>query len=85
MVRVRMPRHTVGLKEYADRCGPVSRMSDKHESTASVGNSETATVQHPPRAVHPEVGQVREDGAEVAPVVDGQKARDVFPNEPTRT
>jgi hypothetical protein len=80
-----MPRHTVGFKEYADRCGPVSRMSDKDESAASVGYSETASVQHPPGTVHPEVGQVGEDGAEVAAVVDGQKARDVFADEPTGT
>jgi hypothetical protein len=60
-------------------------MSDKDEAAAPVGYSETASVQDPPGAVHPEVGQVPEDGTEVVPVVDRQKARDVFADEPTGT
>nr|WP_238158115.1 hypothetical protein [Kribbella voronezhensis] len=58
-------------------------MSDKDESAAPVGYSETASVQHPPGTVHPELGQVTEDRAEVVSVVDGQKARDVLADEPT--
>ncbi|GAA3597887.1 hypothetical protein GCM10022235_82070 [Kribbella ginsengisoli] len=78
-----IPRQTVGFKEYAHRCGPVSKMSDKDEAAASVGYSETASVQHPPGTVHPELGQVPEDRAEVCSVVDREKARDVLADEPT--
>ena len=60
-------------------------MSDKDESAAPVGYSETASVQDPPGAVHPELGQVPEDGTEVVSVVDRQKTRDVFADEPTGT
>jgi hypothetical protein len=81
-VRVSIPRQTVGFKEYADRCGPVSRMSDKDEPAAPVGYSETASVQHPPGTVHPELGQVPEDRTEICSVVDREKARDVLPDEP---
>ncbi|MBB6566180.1 hypothetical protein HNR71_001817 [Kribbella sandramycini] len=58
-------------------------MSDKDEAASPVRYSETASVQDPPGTVHPELGQVREHCCEVASVVDGQKARDVFADEPT--
>jgi hypothetical protein len=61
-------------------------MSDKDDATASLGNSEVASVQYPPGALHPDVGQVCEDPGEVASclVRDGEKARDVLADEPCR-
>ncbi len=60
------------LKQYADRCGPVSKTSDKDDSTTTLGDSEELSVQHSPRHAIPEVIQVADDGGHVPAAVDGE-------------
>jgi len=45
--RRRMPAAAFGLKKYFDRCGPVSKMSDKEDARASLGDAEVLSVQNP--------------------------------------
>jgi hypothetical protein len=59
-------------------------MSDKEDTTASLGHSEELSVQHSPGATIPEFRQRPDDGAKVPSTVRGQNTGDVFPDDPPR-
>lgn len=80
--RRRMPAAARGLKKYLDRCGPVSKTSDKEHAAASLGDSEPLSVQYSPRHAVSEVIQVPQDGGEVASVVDAKEPGYVLAKEP---
>ena len=63
--RARMPRHALGLS--VNRSGTLScKISDNEDTTATLGDSKPACVQHSPSDVHrPEVCQLIEDCCEV--------------------
>jgi hypothetical protein len=66
--RRRIPAAAFGLKQYLDRCGPVSSTSDKDDATASLGYSEVLSVQHSVGDAIPEFSQRPEDGTHCAAV-----------------
>jgi hypothetical protein len=78
-----MPWAALGLKQYLDRSGWVSKTSDKEDTAASLGDSEPLRVQYSPCHAVPQVIQVGEDCPEVGSVVDGKEPRYVLADEPT--
>jgi hypothetical protein len=63
-----MPVAAFGLKQYLDRCGPVSKTSDNEHALASLGDAEELRVQHSVGEPIPELAQRPEDGTHCSPV-----------------
>ena len=63
-----IPFAAFGLKQYADRSRPVSKMSDNDDATASLGDSEVLSVQYSVGDPIPEFCQRPCDGAHRAAV-----------------
>ena len=64
--RRKIPWQAFGLKEYLCRCAPVvSKTSDNDDSTAALGDSEMASVQHSVGEPIPALSQGPEDGSHV--------------------
>ena len=66
--RRRIPVAAFGVKQYFDRCGPVSKTSDKEHSLAPLGDGEESRVQHSPAKAIPELLQRPDDGTHCSPV-----------------
>lgn len=82
----RIPAHAFGLKKnLGGTVRASSRMSDKEDSTTSLGHSEILSVQHSVGEPIPELNHRPEDGAKVPPSSRRQDAGDVFPDNPPRT
>lgn len=77
-----IPEQAFALKKY--RCGtsPVSKISNKEDAAATLGDSKVLSVQHSVGEPIPEFRQTSEDGSKIPSSVRGQNARDVFPNQP---
>jgi hypothetical protein len=60
-------------------------MSDNEHATAPLGNSEPLSVKNAVGEPIPQFCQVAQDESEVSPVIDGQKAGDVFAKKPAGT
>lgn len=80
-----MPLAAFGLKQYLDRCGPVSRTSDKEQATASLGDSEVLRIQNPLGPPIAELCEVAPHDGDVVSAVDGEKPRHVLADEPGGT
>jgi hypothetical protein len=80
--RRKIPAAALGLKQYLDRCGPVSKTSGKEDAAAPLGDSEPLSIQNSPRHAIPEVIQAGEDRAEVAAAVDRKEPRHILAKEP---
>ena len=63
-----MPVAALGLKQYFDRSGRVSKTSDNEDATAPLGNSEVLSVQHSPGEPITAFPQRPEDGTHCSPV-----------------
>jgi hypothetical protein len=73
----------LALKKYFRRCRPgFSKMPDKEDAAAALGNSEELSVQNSVGDPIPEFRQRPDDGTHVASPVRRQKSRDVFADEP---
>jgi hypothetical protein len=59
-------------------------MSDKVDSTAPLGHSEVASVQHSPRNAIPEFNQPGNESGKISPSFLVEHTGDVFPDDPTR-
>lgn len=57
-------------------------MSDNEHSTASLGDSEVACIEHSPRDAVPEVGQRAQHDAEVPTIVRGEQPGYVLEEQP---
>ena len=64
-----IPAQAVGLKKYRDGRPPVSKISDKEDSTATLGNSEELSVQDSVSKMIPAFSQRLGKGTEVDPAV----------------
>jgi hypothetical protein len=62
--RLRIPAHAFWLKKYRGGTSS-SKMSDNEHSTASLGDSEEASVQHSEGPPIPDVLQRPEDGTQI--------------------
>jgi hypothetical protein len=82
--RRRIPAHAFGLKKNLGATDS-SKMSDNEHPTASLGDPEVATVQHPVGPPIPEVAQRPEDGSQVPSSVRRQEASDVLDDAPAGT
>ena len=81
--RRRIPAHALGLKKYRSGRGSGSKMADKEQTVASLGQSEELSVQHSPRAAIPEFAKGPEKAPEGVGAV-GQNSGDVLPEDPPR-
>src|SRR6266702_5057882 len=81
--RRRIPVAALGLKQYFEGTWG-STTADKQHSSAALGDSEVARIQHPPRNAVPEFIQRGEDRLEVPAVVGGQEPGDVLQEKPAR-
>ena len=79
-----IPAQAVGLKKYRDGRPPVSKISDKEDSTATLGNSEELSVQDSVGKMIPAFSQRLGKVTEVDPAVRGQASWNVFPKNPAR-
>jgi hypothetical protein len=78
-----MPLAALALKE--NLTGAVGfKTCDKEHSTASLGDSEVASVQSSPRYAIPELLHFIEKPSEVSPLVGTEEARDVLQHKPPR-
>jgi hypothetical protein len=79
-----MPTAAFALKK--NLCGAVaSKTRDNEYSTASLGNSEEASVKSSPRNTIPEFVHFTEEGEEVSPVVGSEDTWHVFQHDPPRS
>lgn len=80
----RMPAHAFGLSQYF--AGALSsKICDKEHSTAALGDSEEARVQHSPRNVtRPEVNHRLDDDSKVSATVARECSWHVFPDGEVR-
>jgi hypothetical protein len=79
-----MPLAALALKE--NLAGAVGfKTCDNEHSTASLGDSEVASVQSSPRNAIPELLHFIEKPSEVSAVVGTEESRDVFQHEPPRS
>jgi hypothetical protein len=81
-----MPVAALGLKQYFDRSGRVSKTSDNEDATAALGDSKELSVQHSVGEPIPALAQRPEDGTHCSPVgwhaaVPARSALDVVGNE----
>lgn len=83
--RRRIPRAASRPKKYFCGRPPVSKISDKEDAAAPLGDSEVLSVQHSPCHAIPAVIQRLEDLPEGLASVNGKHARDVFPDDPAGT
>ena len=84
--RRRIPAAALGESENLAGIGPVSSKSRKEEEAkSSLGDAETARVQHAPRHIRPEVIHGDEDPAEVSSSMNAKDLWYVFQEEPSRT
>ena len=76
----RIPAHAFGESQYL--LGALaSKICDKEHSTASLGDSEEARVQHSPRNVtRPEVDHFLDDDSKVSAAVARECSGDVLPD-----
>jgi hypothetical protein len=82
LARLRIPRHARGLKKYRGGRSPVSKISDKKDTLASLGESEMLRIEHSPRHTVPELVQRSEEASEGLAVIGRESAGDVFPDDP---
>jgi hypothetical protein len=79
-----MPLAAFALKE--NLAGAVGfKTCDNEHSTASLGDSEVASVQSSPRYAIPELFHFIEKPSEVSPFVGTEESRDIFQHEPPRS
>jgi hypothetical protein len=79
-----MPLAALALKE--NLAGAVGfKTCDKEHSSASLGDSEVASVQSSPRYAIPELLHFIEKPSEVSPLVGTEESRDVLQHEPPRS
>jgi hypothetical protein len=79
-----MPLAAFALKE--NLAGAVGfKTCDNEHSTASLGDSEVASVQSSPRYAIPELFHFIEKPSEVSPLVGTEETRDVLQHEPPRS
>jgi hypothetical protein len=79
-----MPLAALALKE--NLAGAVGfKTCDKEHSTASLGDSEVASVQSSPRYAIPELLHFIEKPSEVSPAVGTEESRDILQHEPPRS
>jgi hypothetical protein len=81
--RRRIPAHAFWLKKNLGGTSS-SKMSDNEHSTASLGDSEEASVQHSVGVPIPEFAQRPEDGTQVPSSVARQESSDVLDDAPPR-
>jgi hypothetical protein len=82
--RRRIPLAARELKQYfGGACG--SKMANKVDPLASLGDSEVLAVQHSPRNAVPEFSQRREDDSEVSSLSAVEESSDVFHENPAWT
>jgi hypothetical protein len=79
--RVRIPAHALGLSRYRSGAS-ACKISDNEDSTATLGHSEPACIQHSPSDVHrPDFCQRVEDRCEVVALIAAEGTDDVLPDD----
>jgi hypothetical protein len=79
-----MPLAALALKE--NLAGAVGfKTCDKEHSSASLGDSEVASVQSSPRNAIPELLHFIEKPSEISAAVGTEESRDIFQHEPPRS
>jgi hypothetical protein len=73
--RRRIPLAAFGLKEYPDRCGPVSKTSGNEDATTALGNAEKLSVQNSVGDPIPAFSHRPEDGTHGSSVESHAAAR----------
>jgi len=77
-----MPAQALALKKNRSGRSPVSKMSDKEDAPAPLGNSEVLSVQHSPGEAIPEFSQRPDDGGKIPSAARGQHSGHVLPDDP---
>jgi hypothetical protein len=83
--RRRIPSHAFLLKKYRGGRLPVSRISDKEDSTTPLGHSEVLSVTDSVCPPIPELAQRPDDGTKVPSSTATEDTGDVFPEDPLGT
>lgn len=81
----KIPDAAFWLKKNFSRCGPgISKMSDKEDSAAALGDSEKLCVQNPVADPIPAASQRPDNGSHVPSSVNREQIGDVFKDKPAR-
>ena len=78
----RIPRQVLGLKKYFCGRSPVSKISNKEDSTTLLGYSEVFSVKDAVGPPIPDLSQRPDDGTKVPSSVCAKNSGDVLPDDP---